>query len=812
MEAPGILLVEDHGATREAVSRVLRAEGFEVHVARDGARALALMSTQRPQLVLQDLVLPDIDGFALARKLRSLAGDAPLRMVAFSGLVSNLDAQRIREHGFDAVIAKPVLPTQLVELVRAEWSAAERESSDVREVESDASDPTFSSEGEFLRRTSGLAAELTLQRALTQAMLDDGDAEGALVSALGTCVAVGENAFGALYLCEGEALRARTFGSESEHDLGALADFFGQLRWLRGVIRSGRSRTLQQVEPQVCAALARAGARAALIAPLVHAGQQLGALFVAHSGDDSHFCRFAAELSEQLARALALGQAHRRRARAEREAEQQRVLARDQAAMWRALVDNAPDVVMHLDASGRVRFINRAPATPHRSGEASWFDLVDEGHHEEMRAALRSVFASGTSHTLELGSAGPHEPSCWTENHLGPIRSGSTVSGALVIQRDISDKKAREAELYMTDRIASVANLAAAIAHEVNNPLASVLANLELALREAEQQRVSPELCAELSDAREAASRVHAVVNDLNVFSRAGDDRRVLVDVASVLDSALRLAWNEVRPRATLQRETHATPYVWGHESRLGQALLSLILHVAHGIEEGAPEQNTISVQLYEDACEHVVIMVRDSGRPLSRAARASLLRPLAGTRSSSGALGLALCQRVIAEHGGSISIENGLRNALCVTLPACARAEVELRREERVSEIRALRRGRVLVIDDEQMITKVVRRTLAPEHDVVEVDNAGEALRQLATGERYDAIVCDLMLPGLTGMDFHAQVQRDFPDLADKIVFFTGGAFTARAREFLRSVPNPRVDKPVAGSELRQVINQIVR
>ncbi|MET0287051.1 MAG: response regulator, partial [Polyangiales bacterium] len=103
-------------------------------------------------------------------------------------------------------------------------------------------------------------------------------------------------------------------------------------------------------------------------------------------------------------------------------------------------------------------------------------------------------------------------------------------------------------------------------------------------------------------------------------------------------------------------------------------------------------------------------------------------------------------------------------------------------------------------------------RRTLTQDHDVVTLDNAAEALRRLEAGERYDAIVCDLMMPGLSGMDFHARVLRDFPDLADKIVFFTGGAFTPRAREFLRHVPNQRVEKPVAGHELRQVINAMVR
>ncbi|HEX5659740.1 MAG TPA: response regulator, partial [Polyangiales bacterium] len=546
--------------------------------------------------------------------------------------------------------------------------------------------------------------------------------------------------------------------------------------------------------------------------PLLYDDRRLGALFIAQSDRDPSFRRYAQGLAEQVAHSLALAQAFRSRANAEREAEQQRRLARDQAAMWRALVDGAPDVVMHLDAQGRVRFINRVPDRVRSARALSWFDMVEEAHHAEMRAALDSVFASGAAHTLELCNFGEGDTATWTENHLGPVRSSHGVSGALVIQRDVSEKKASEAQLFMTDRMASVGDLAAAIAHEVNNPLASVIANLELALREAEQISGHGELLEELQDAREAATRVRTVVRDLNVFSRAGDENRALVDIEGVLDSALRLAWNEIRPRATLRRELSETPRVWGNQSRLGQALLSLILHMAHGIEEGNPAHNTISVQLYADASEHVVIVLRDSGKPLSKLAKASLTQPFSSARPAAIALGLSICQRVIAEHGGAIAIESGDHNELRVTLPACAAAAPEPSDEDRDSDIRALRRGRVLVIDDERLITQVVRRTLTSEHDVVALDNAAEALRRLEGGERFDAIVCDLMMPGLTGMDFHARVLRDFADLADKIVFFTGGAFTPRAREFLRNVPNQRVEKPVAGHELRQVINAMVR
>ncbi|HEX5655896.1 MAG TPA: response regulator, partial [Polyangiales bacterium] len=277
MELPfSILLVEDHAATRETVRQALADAGFVVHVARDGARALALMSAERPQIVLQDLMLPDIDGFALARKLRSLADGAPLRLIAFSGRVSNLEAQRISELGFDDVITKPTLPSRLVELMRGERETVVQmqsalqslhELSDPLAPRAPTSPPPSNSqegEGELLRRCSALSAELTVLRASSQAVLQEGDVEGALITALAACFDAGQDAFGALYVYDGDQLRARVLGSERQSGVGALAGFFGHETWLRAAIQDGRPRPLSEADEDVREAVEAAGVQDAL--------------------------------------------------------------------------------------------------------------------------------------------------------------------------------------------------------------------------------------------------------------------------------------------------------------------------------------------------------------------------------------------------------------------------------------------------------------------------------------------------------------------------------------------------------------------
>ncbi|GAC1525194.1 MAG: response regulator [Polyangiales bacterium] len=112
-----------------------------------------------------------------------------------------------------------------------------------------------------------------------------------------------------------------------------------------------------------------------------------------------------------------------------------------------------------------------------------------------------------------------------------------------------------------------------------------------------------------------------------------------------------------------------------------------------------------------------------------------------------------------------------------------------------------------MLIIDDEPLILRVIENVLSPEHDVTCESRASAALERIRAGERFDAILCDLMMPDLTGMDLHSALVAIAPEQAAAVTFMTGGAFTARARAFLESVPNPTIDKPF---DPRHLLSQV--
>jgi nitrogen-specific signal transduction histidine kinase len=389
------------------------------------------------------------------------------------------------------------------------------------------------------------------------------------------------------------------------------------------------------------------------------------------------------------------------------------------------------------------------------------------------------------------------------------------------VGRDVTDELRAQAQLLVSERMASVGLLAAGVAHEINNPLAAVVANLDLAARDlvalfgpGGAPPALAEIEGEIRDAREAAGHVRSLVRDLKVFSRADEDRKTAVDVHHVLDSSIRMAWNEIRHRAQIVKDYSAVPLVYANESRLGQVFLNLVVNAAQAIPEGHANSNEIRIQTQTDSHGRVEITVSDSGPGISPQVLAQVFRPFFTTKPEGvgTGLGLTICHRIVTEMGGEIEVQNqpGGGASVRVTLPSGG-SELSEPVQPPTSQP-SRRRARILIVDDEALVGMAVRRALTPEHDVFYVASAQEALAKLTAGEHFDLVLCDLMMPEMTGMELHARLAKLAPETADRVVFLTGGAFTPRARAFLDDVPNARIEKPFDLATLEALVNERVR
>jgi CheY-like chemotaxis protein len=281
------------------------------------------------------------------------------------------------------------------------------------------------------------------------------------------------------------------------------------------------------------------------------------------------------------------------------------------------------------------------------------------------------------------------------------------------------------------------------------------------------------------------------------------------------MDSAAKLAAGELRPRAQLVRHYSEVPRVEGNEPRLAQVFLNLIINAAQALPEGKPEQNEVRLVTRRLDETHVVAEVHDTGSGIPPDVLGRIFDPFFTTKpvGVGTGLGLALCHAFITAMGGRIEVESqvGRGTVFRVTLPV---AKGETVRAPRVVESRegVSMRGRVLVVDDDPLVSSALRRTLAREHEVEVVVSSRQALQLLLSPQGvFDVILCDLMMPEMTGMGVHAQLNAAMPERAERMVFVTGGAYTPAAQSFLERVTNPRLEKPFEPEKLRERVREWV-
>jgi signal transduction histidine kinase len=386
--------------------------------------------------------------------------------------------------------------------------------------------------------------------------------------------------------------------------------------------------------------------------------------------------------------------------------------------------------------------------------------------------------------------------------------------------RGRTERARMRARLVEADRLAAVGTLAAGVAHEINNPLAYLLGGLDFVERELGALAASfpgrlDEVRHVLAEMRAGGARIRHIVRDLKTFSRGDDEPRALVDPRQIAESSLHMASHEVGRRARIVREFGPVPPVLANEARLGQVLLNLVVNAAHAVADRAPEGNEIRVTTRTHRDGRAVIEVTDTGAGIAPEHLARIFEPFFTTKPQGvgTGLGLWISRNLVTALGGEIEVESAVSrgSTFRVLLPAGAAPAETPAAVEPPPEPGPGPRARVLVVDDDLLVANAIRRALAKEHDVVVETSARAALARLTAGEAYGAIVCDLMMPEMTGMDLHAALVRASPAAGSRILFVTGGAFTPEARQYLDAVRNPRLEKPFDPKALLALVRDVV-
>jgi PAS domain S-box-containing protein len=397
----------------------------------------------------------------------------------------------------------------------------------------------------------------------------------------------------------------------------------------------------------------------------------------------------------------------------------------------------------------------------------------------------------------------------------------------LTFMRDVTKRKEAQTELMQIDRMATVGTLAAAVAHELNNPLAYVLLNLGLFERELDGLVQSAEDRARVRDrlaiVREGATHMASIVNELLAFCRPSSPPET-VDPTPVLESAIKMSMNELTGRARLVRDYAVVRPVVADRARLGQVFLNLLLNAAQSFEEGDRERNEIRVVLREEGEGHVAISITDTGQGIAPETLERIFDPFFTTKPAGvgTGLGLSICRSILDTMQGTLSVESrvGAGSTFLVKLPIAADVAPPVTPQRDRSEDVAPRsavvpadRGaaRLLIVDDERSLGLTLVRVLEAEHDVVAVTSASEALELVLGGTEFDVILCDIVMPGLSGIQLHEVLEHVRPHIAKRMIFMTGGDGLPGVSEFLSRIDNACLAKPVDLRRLGVLIRDIM-
>jgi len=515
---------------------------------------------------------------------------------------------------------------------------------------------------------------------------------------------------------------------------------------------------------------------------------------------------------------------------------------------WRSLVENAPDIITTVARNGEVLFINRTESDLGTEGVigTSVYDYLHPEHHDTIRDSIERVFQNGEPVSYKARRLGLDGANEWYETRGGPVMRGGKVIEAILISTNITARKRAEeereklsAQLYQADKMTTVGLLAAGLAHEINNPIGFVLPNLvflqeQIALmqeivnlyergapkseiakfRKANKMYVvMKEIPQMLSDCLEGTQRVRDITRELRQFSSTDDAAAEKVDLSDLLDSSLTIAANEIKYRASVIKRYSDIPEVVVNRGKMSQVFLNLIVNAGQAIEEGHVKDNWIRVATGKQD-DKVFVEFANSGPLIAPDVLPKIFDPFFSTKpqDQGTGLGLSISYSIVQQHGGVISVESTVEQGTVFRVWLPLDTQLDRRHVEApASEAETFRPGRILIIDDEEGILRFLHMTLEPIHSVVSTTSGREALEILVRDPSFDLVLCDLMMPEISGMELFEKVQSEFPRLAEKFIFMTGGAFTPRSGEFVKRIDNLILEKPIELAALRTAVNELM-
>ncbi|MGE0323091.1 MAG: response regulator [Polyangiaceae bacterium] len=354
-----------------------------------------------------------------------------------------------------------------------------------------------------------------------------------------------------------------------------------------------------------------------------------------------------------------------------------------------------------------------------------------------------------------------------------------------------------EQRLEQSERLAALGQLAAGVAHEINNPANFVLVNLgQLEERLAVQADDDDgrELLALCKDSLEGVRRIADIVREMHRFSRIRPLDPQPVQLDEVVNAAIRLLAGTMRLHASVETRFEVKQRVVADRSKLLQVLVNLLDNAAKAI--GAQGVVRITTGKLDG---RVQVRVEDSGPGIPLDMRERVFEPFFTSRTAGLGLGLALCREYVRRHSGQLWVEDSTLGGACFVMELPFETGLTVARSEpaELAQSAEGRRVRLLLVDDEPQILRAFKRALS-QHCDIEVAASVEAAFGVLEAHEFDAVVCDISMPGLGGVDLYRWLAERKPELAACVLFCSGGILSADIEREVTHTERVLLQKPI--------------
>jgi two-component system NtrC family sensor kinase len=483
---------------------------------------------------------------------------------------------------------------------------------------------------------------------------------------------------------------------------------------------------------------------------------------------------------------------------------------------WEQTVDAFNQAICYVDPYGAVRRANRmfaeliklpVTALPGRP----WLTLLPPSWVDPVARLLSPE-----------GAATPVEVRSGERTLLVTAIPAGEPGASVLLFEDQTEKRRLQDQLLQSEKMSAIGQLIAGVAHDLNNPLASVVGFSDLL---GEAPDVPPRLAEPLAVIRQEAERASAIVRNLLSFARRQEGEPQLQSIRPILESTHQLLKNQLlaaRIELTLTFEP-GLPEVAVHANQIKQVFVNIINNAAQAIASTRAREGGGRIEI-ATKCEPdgLSVNISDNGPGIPEAVAQRVFEPFFSTKSEGEGtgLGLSISLGIVKEHGGNITVEpggaGGSRGAtFIVELPTGVRAQLTPLAggaESEPAPAERQERLRVLVVDDEPHILHYMQATLESwGHEVVLAHDGSQALKR-ALMQPFDLIICDLRMPRLGGREMFHTLARMHPTVADRIIFATGDTVRGDTLEFLEELGRPFLQKPFKLDALRRVLAGVAK